>query len=168
MKYKNIVNLEDKESLKKSIDLMSDFLENLDERHTPIIEEQMIIHSGIFNKNHFDEDSSRYIISRMKPAIGNHSTMELLESKGITPSRAKEMIQDAYQEAFKCGIQKGFQAPKISSEYNPYDYYVTMAMCLSDYWFSGIEDDMKYSMIAYEWMSDPDSKTTKVWDYFFK
>ena len=39
-------------------------------------------------------------------------------------------------------------------------------MMMADFWYIVDQDSDMCPMLAYLWMSDVDSKKTKVWDYF--
>ena len=92
----------------------------------------------------------------------------MLSEKGITRASAKESIQQAYEKARNYGLQRGFHAPRIPEDYTECDYYVALAMMMADFWYIVDQDSDICPMLAYLWMSDVDSKKTKVWDYFEK
>lgn len=166
LSYKEIVKYNDDDLLKKSIECVSDLFDSLSEDHKEKLHEFMIHQVGIFNKSHFDCESAWYVIDKMRD-VKNIPVKSLLEEKGLNPTRVKEMIEDAYHRANNYSIEHGFQAPSIPPEYNEYDYFVTMAMCMADFWYTTKGEEDKVADLAYEWLSDPDSNTTKAWDYFF-
>lgn len=165
-KLNEIVNT-NSEMLKTSIDSLSCFLDKISTHCEEDVKKELIKQAGIFNNKHFTLDVANYVIEEMKPAIGSKSIKELLEEQHITPESAKSEIRKAYEEARNYALREGLNAPVIPTEYNEYDYYVVLSMCIADFWYSGIEDPECFNMIAYQWLSDPDAKPTKVWDYFF-
>lgn len=51
--------------------------------------------------------------------------------------------------------EKGFSAPPVDKA-NKWDCYWCMAMILADYWYTVCGDLDTASMMAYEYLSDPD------------
>ena len=164
MEYKDIVVL-DSPHMKKSIEMVSDFLNSLDCEKE--IKDLMVEQLGLFNDWHFNKDISKHIIEKMVPAVGNESICNVLKMNGIDCYRAKDMVHEAYALAVNKASDHGWKAPKIPEKYNEWDYYTVFAMIISDHWMT-IDGDMgKAAILAYEFMSDPDSNCSKVWDYFF-
>ena len=167
MTYKDIVKFES-HNMAESVESMSDFLDCRPGSCQEHVARELVKQMGIFADGHFNGPTADYAISQMQPAYGSKSVRELMSEKGVTRTSAKEMIQQAYAKARDYGLQKGFHAPRIPEEYTECDYYVALATAMADFWYIGEQDPDMYPMIAYLWMSDPDSKRTKVWDYFEK
>ncbi len=165
LKYKDIVDIKN-ENIKCSIESISCLLDKITQINPSLIEDEMIRQVGIFHNNHFTKETAEYIISKMNPAVGKDTIMSKLE--GLSPSLVKQHILKVQTEARNYSISKSLDAPEISNDYCEWDYYVSLAMCLADFWYTGLDNIEEYYKLAYQWMSDPDAKTTKVWDYFFK
>lgn len=165
MKYKDIVDITSNK-LQCSIDSISCLLDKISTAHPTLIEEELIKQAGMFHDNHFTKETAEFIISKMEPSVGKESIEEKL--KDISAGSVKQHILRVQEEARSYGLSKGYTVPEISSEYCDWDYYVSLAMCLADFWYTGLDNMEEYYKLAYQWMSDPDSKPTKVWDYFFK
>ena len=167
MTYKDIVKL-DSHNMEESIKSMSEFLDCLPESCQEHVTRELVKQMGIFADGHFNGATADYAISKMQPAYGTKSIREMLSEKGITRASAKESIQQAYEKARNYGLQRGFHAPRIPEDYTECDYYVALAMMMADFWYIVDQDSDICPMLAYLWMSDVDSKKTKVWDYFEK
>ena len=166
LKYKEIIDVKS-DKLNEAIDSLSNFLEEICKDKPCEVEKELIRQIGIFNNKHFEKKSAEYIISKMRPSIGNKDAFELLNEKGINVETSKRKIEEAYYKAREFASQNSLQALIIPEEYTDYDYYVVLAMCAMDYWYEGLRDPESLYMLAYEWMSDVDASNTKVWDYFF-
>lgn len=166
MKYKEIVNFKS-DKLSCSIESLSCFLDKLSETQPDLVEKELIRQIGIFNNRHFNKVSAEYVIAKMKSSIDKRDVFEILSEKGINVNTAKSKIEESYRKAKELANTKNYTAPEISNEYNEWDYYVVLAMCTMDFWCEGLEDLDKVNCLAYEWLADIDSCTTKVWDYFF-
>lgn len=83
------------------------------------------------------------------------SMVEYMESIGITPQKAYELVLKSYENARKAGDKIGIKAPHIPSKINKWDCYYTLSMVFSDYWFTVNGDINKASIIAYEIISKP-------------
>ena len=130
-----------------------------------IVEEQMpdegrlCIHM-ILNDGHHDEWSANYKISKMVPVawLGvekDPSCMsEYLTMLGITPMVAKDMVYNSYEIAKTTASKHDFSAPKLNA--NEWDCYWCIAMCIADYWATHMGDIEVASMLAYQYLSDPD------------
>lgn len=112
------------------------------------------------NDGHEDEWSANYLISKMLPVawLGvdeEPSDMkEYLAMLGITPKTAKAMVEKAYNISREEGGRRNINAPKLDA--NEWDCYWCIAMMLADYWMTHMGDVEVASMLAYQYLSDPD------------
>ena len=81
---------------------------------------------------------------------------DYMVAMNLTPHNSKEMVEKAQDIAREKAVALSISAPKLPSEMNMWDAYYTMAMVLSDYWYTINGDMDKASMMAYEILSDVD------------
>ena len=128
------------------------------EKHTD--EEGRVCVHKLLNDGHHDEYTATTMVHNMKPVawIGTDKKPsgmeEYLSILGITPMFASDMVHGAYDKARKKGAEKGIDAPKL--EANEWDCYLALAMCIADYWVTHWGDLDVASMLAYQYLSDPD------------
>lgn len=82
--------------------------------------------------------------------------VEYMEDIGISPAKALDMVQKAYENARKTASNEGINAPILPDKTNKWDCYYTIAMVFSDYWITVRDDIEKAATMAYEIISDPD------------
>lgn len=82
--------------------------------------------------------------------------VEYMEEIGISPAKALDMVQKAYENARKIASNGGINAPILPDKTNKWDCYYTIAMVFSDYWLTVRGDIEKAVIMAYEIISDPD------------
>ena len=136
---------------------INELMELVDE-YTPC-EGKLAIHR-FMHDGHEDEWSANYLISKMMPVAwlgvdGEPSDMhEYLTMLGVTPKSAKAMVQCAYDKARLKGGEINVPAPKLDA--NEWDCYWALAMMIADYWITHWGDLEVASMLAYQYLSDPD------------
>lgn len=117
----------------------------------------------IFHDGHLCRYTAEHKIKEMEAVayigpdgktIEADSMHEYLSELGITPEVAHKKIRASYEKARMKAREKGFSAPEL--DVNEWDCYWCMAMVLADYWYTVFGDLDKASMIAYEYLSDPD------------
>lgn len=126
-------------------------------------EELLLGVADIVNNGHMCEFSAWHRIKRMEAVayIGKEgkrieaSSMEdYLSEMGVTADSSHRLVLSAYERAKASARELGFTAPDLDA--NRYDCLWAVAMVLSDYWHTVCGDLEKASMIAYEYLSDPD------------
>lgn len=87
----------------------------------------------------------------------DYPMIEYMDTMGISPQKAYEMVLKAYENARKEGDNIGINAPRIPDKTNKWDCWYTVAMVFSDYWMTVKDDIERAYTLAYEIISDPDS-----------
>lgn len=118
----------------------------------------------IFHDGHLCRYTAEHKIKEMEPVAyigadghvinGIKGMMEYLSMMGITPESAHRHVKSAYEKARMKAREKGFSAPEL--DVNEWDCYWCIAMVLADYWYTVCGSLETASMIAYEYLSDPD------------
>lgn len=82
------------------------------------------------------------------------SMHDYLAMMGLTPESAHRHVKAAYDKARAKAREKGFSAPEL--DVNEWDCYWCIAMIFADYWYTVCGNLDVASMLAYEYLSDPD------------
>lgn len=179
MTYYDIVKMENgsKEAMWKSVERMSEFLEEVATVSPSIKEEVEILKvktHGDMLDGHFFEDGAKYALAKMKPVIlmkddkpVNSTMWDYMYDSGLTPTQVSRAVDESYNIAKEKLGKLGKQAPVVPSNVNEWDMFVTMAMVLADNPISISGDIMKGAMLTYEYLSDPDGEDNKIWEYIF-
>lgn len=141
---------------------MHEILKAID-RHGDDNEDLKMEISFIVNDGHMCEYSAKAKIHEMEAVaylgkdgrkLDAKSMEEYLSMIGVTPESSLSMVSKSHEEAKAKARGIGFSAPVLSA--NMWDCYWCLAMVLSDYWYTVCGDLETASMIAYEYLSDPD------------
>lgn len=159
MKLKDINTEMSKDKLRK-------LLECIDECGDEMLRIEV---SEIMLDGHLSEESAMHKIKMMEPVVlmvdgkkwtshKEHPMCDYLDTIGIKDTKALEHVQRAYEKARQHGSEIGINAPPLPDKLTAWDCLWCMAMIFADYWISVGEDIDKASMMAYEYLSDPDKQ----------
>lgn len=117
---------------------------------------------------HLCEGTALNKVEKMKPVIlfsdidarweckEEFPMTQYMETIGLTAPRCHEMVLKAYEIAKDKASGFGVNAPNLPSGITPWDCYWSMAMMNADYWYTLLGNQEKASMMAYEYLSNPD------------
>lgn len=83
-----------------------------------------------------------------------------------TADQIESFIQQAYQQTSQIMAKYGKTANPIGEKVNKWDKYFVYNMICADYPLSHGGDNQKISMMAYEFLSDPDGCEEKAYKYY--
>lgn len=158
MKYKDL--FKDKDMSGRTGEMISEAMDELAEDN---VELKMKL-AWILHKGHMCEYTATHKIKAMIPVAcigpdgnrmdGVKNMHDYLAAMGITPEIAHKHIKAAHERASMRAREKGFSAPSL--DVNEWDCYWCIAMVMSDYWYTIGGNVEIASMLAYEYLSDPD------------
>ena len=150
----------DKLDQRKSIELLEYLEESDDELRLGIAE--------LLMDGHLCELTATKRVERMKAPVlmeapdarwatdEEYPMLDYMKAMNLSEKVCYNKIEEAYQKANSKAMALSFSAPPIPQSVNVWDAFYTMAMVISDYWYSINGDLDKASMMAYEVVSDID------------
>lgn len=148
---------------KKEVNLLGDaFIDAIDviKEHEPDMyhEIEKTIYIAL-NGEHFTEDLAMHAIECMEFVIPEYKFT-------YTPEQIEQSMKQIYQQATQVMNKYNKKAHIIPIEVNKWDMYYVYNMICSDYPLSHGGDNTKISMLAYEFLSDPDGSPCKAYRYY--
>lgn len=107
---------------------------------------------------HFNKEMAEKAIEEMVYSVPDYKF-------NYTPEQIESYIAQSCQQATQIMSKYGKTANTIPEEINKWDKYYTYSMICSDYPLSHNGDNGKISMLAYEFLSDPDAPIGKAYRY---
>lgn len=156
---------------------LTDYAERLDQKRAVKLldmleesadEEMQLCIAELLMDGHLCEKTANHKIDKLKAPVllsapdkkwstsKEYPMHDYMVAMNLTPHNSKEMVEKAQDRAREKAVALSISAPKLPSEMNMWDAYYTMAMVLSDYWYTINGDMDKASMMAYEILSDVD------------
>lgn len=151
--------MDDRSLMKKLEEVIKDHSKELKHKNKDEYEDFYWMIYEKLNGKHFNEELVGMAIAEMEFA-----------SPEYRPNLTKEQIKNAIEQAYKIAEQsymkKGVIAPKIPDNLTECDMEYTYYMVCADYPMSHMGDVTKISLMAYEFLSDPDAPEGKPYLYY--